>query len=43
MIERYPENKKLFEDYIKEQEKENEILENKIICSTMVISRMVNP
>ena len=43
LIERYPENKKLFEDYIKEQEKENEILENKIICSTMVISRMVNP
>ncbi len=38
LIEKYPEKEKLFLDYIKNQEIETEVLENKIICSTMVIS-----
>jgi ubiquinone/menaquinone biosynthesis C-methylase UbiE len=38
----YPEKKKLFMDYIQKQEEENDVLENKVICSTMVIKRSSN-
>lgn len=37
LIERYPGKKQLFLDYIKDQKIENSILENAVICSTMVI------
>jgi SAM-dependent methyltransferase len=40
LIEKYPEKKKLFTDYIDKQEEENDILENKVICSTMVIKKI---
>lgn len=40
LIEKYPGKKNLFEDYIKKQEEENEILENRVVCSTMVIKRL---
>jgi hypothetical protein len=39
LINQYPEKKYLFENYIKKQEEENDVLENKVICSTMVIKR----
>jgi hypothetical protein len=39
LINQYPEKKYLFENYIKNQEEENDVLENKVICSTMVIKR----
>lgn len=39
LAEKYPENKTLFLDYIKKQGKENEIIENQIICSTMLVKR----
>jgi SAM-dependent methyltransferase len=39
LIDRYPEKKNLFTNYIKKQEEENDVLENKVICSTMVIKR----
>ena len=42
LIERYPEKKNLFLDYIEKQEEENDVLENKVICSTMVIKRSRN-
>ncbi|MBL7994067.1 methyltransferase domain-containing protein [bacterium] len=35
--EKYPEKISLFENYIKKQEEENDILETKVVCSTMVI------
>ncbi len=41
LINRHPEKKKLFTDYIEKQEEENDVLENKVICSTMVIKRTV--
>jgi len=37
LIRTYPEKQQLFLDYIKNQESENDILENKVIGSTMVI------
>ena len=37
LIEKHPDKKQLFLDYIKNQEIENEILGNKVICSTMVV------
>jgi SAM-dependent methyltransferase len=37
LIKKHPDKKDLFDEYIKKQEEENEILENKVICSTMVI------
>ncbi len=40
LIEKYPEKKDLFENYLKNQEKENDVLENKVVCTTMVIKRM---
>lgn len=39
LIEKYPEKSTLFLEYIKKQEKENEILETKVICSTMLIGK----
>ena len=40
LINRYPEKKQLFMDYIEKQKEENDVLENKVICSTMVIRRI---
>ena len=37
LIKNHPEKKDLFVEYIRKQEEENDILENKVICSTMVI------
>lgn len=39
LITMHPDQKHLFLDYLSEQEKENEILENKIICSTMLLRK----
>jgi len=36
LIKKHPDKRNLFIDYIKKQEEENEVLENKVICSTMV-------
>ena len=37
LMEKHPADKKLFLDYLRQQEIENDVLENKIIASTMVI------
>lgn len=37
LIKKEPKNRHLFERYIKNQEYENEVLEQEVICSTMVI------
>jgi ubiquinone/menaquinone biosynthesis C-methylase UbiE len=37
LIKKEPKNRHLFENYIKNQEYENEVLEQEVICSTMVI------
>lgn len=37
LIKREPEKKKLFMDYIKNQKEENEVLEQKVKCSTLII------
>ena len=39
LINKYPDKKELFENYIKKQEIENDVLENMIVCSTMVIKK----
>ncbi len=39
LIKRYLDKKMLFENYIKKQEEENDVLEIKVVCSTMAISR----
>lgn len=39
LIEKHPSKQNLFQAYIGKQEEENDVLENKIICSTMVIKR----
>ena len=39
LIDKHPDKQQLFYDYIKKQEEENEVLENKVICSTMVIRK----
>lgn len=39
LIEMYPEDSQLFLEYIIKQQEENEILEKKVICSTMVIKK----
>ncbi|MEA2077794.1 MAG: class I SAM-dependent methyltransferase, partial [Candidatus Marinimicrobia bacterium] len=41
LIDKYPNKKKIFTNYIKKQEEENYVLENKVICSTMVIKRKI--
>jgi cyclopropane fatty-acyl-phospholipid synthase-like methyltransferase len=37
LIEKHPGKLNLFQAYIRKQEEENDVLENKIICSTMVL------
>jgi SAM-dependent methyltransferase len=37
LIDKNPDKRQLFDNYIKKQEEENDVLENKIVCSTMVI------
>jgi cyclopropane fatty-acyl-phospholipid synthase-like methyltransferase len=37
LIAAHPEKSRLFENYIRKQEEENDVLETKIVCSTMVI------
>lgn len=39
LIKMHPEKRELFENYIRKQEHETELLETKITCSTMVIMR----
>lgn len=40
LIEKHPDKSKLFENYIKKQEEENDVLETKLICSIMIIRKM---
>jgi len=39
LMHKYPDKKSIFEKYIKEQEEENNVLENELICSTMVLKK----
>ncbi len=39
LIEKYPDKQHLFHDYIKKQEIENDVLENKIVGTTLLIKR----
>ena len=39
LIEKHPDKSRLFENYIKKQEEENDVLETKVVCSTMVIRK----
>jgi len=39
LIENQPDKRELFLDYLKKQVEENDVLENKVVCSTMVIKR----
>jgi len=39
LIDKYPDKKELFINYIQKQVEENDVLENKVICSTFVISK----
>ena len=39
LIEKYPNKQNLFLDYIRRQEIENDVLENKVICTTLVIKK----
>lgn len=39
LIEKHPEKRSLFEGYIRKQEEEIDVLENRIVCSTMVVTR----
>jgi hypothetical protein len=38
----YPHKKDIFINYIKKQEEENYVLENRVICSTMLIKKLDN-
>jgi hypothetical protein len=40
LIEQFPEKAALFKDYMKRQEEENAVLEDKIVCAVMVIRRL---
>ena len=40
LISKYPDKRHLFEEYIKKQIEENEVLENRTICSTMIVKRL---
>ncbi len=40
LMDRFPFRKQLFNNYIRQQEIENEVLENELVCSTVVIGRM---
>ncbi len=37
LIEKHPDKKNIFEEYLKKQIQENDVLENKIVCSTFVM------
>lgn len=39
LIDKHPDKQQLFYNYIKKQEEENEVLENKVTCSTMAIRK----
>lgn len=39
LMEKYPEKKYLFEEYIRSQEGEYDTLKNKVVCSTMVVKK----
>lgn len=39
LIEKYPNKQRMFLDYIRNQEIENDVLENKVVCSTLVIKK----
>jgi len=39
LIEKHPAKSKLFENYIKKQEEENDVLETKVVCSAMLIRK----
>ena len=39
LIERHPQQRKLFEKYIRDQEKANDVLETKVVCATMAIRK----
>ena len=39
LIERHPQQRKLFENYIRDQEAANDVLETKVVCATMVIGK----
>lgn len=39
LISKYPNKKNIFEDYVQNQKKEYDVLENKIVCTTMVIKQ----
>jgi len=41
LINKFPDKKHLFENYIRNQKEENFILENLVICSTMAIKRLL--
>lgn len=39
LIEKHPQQRELFENYIRDQEQANDVLETKVICSTMAIGK----
>lgn len=39
LINKYPDKSVLFENYIREQEEENEVLETKVVCSVMLMRK----
>ena len=39
LISKHPDKKDLFVNYLKKQEEENDVLENKVVCTTLVIKR----
>ncbi len=41
LIEKHPDKSSLFINYIKKQKEENEVLETKVICSTMLIGKVI--
>lgn len=43
LIRKHPEKKKLFEDYIKNQERETDININKVVCVTLAIKKQAAP
>ena len=39
LIKKYPDKSMLFKNYIKKQQEENDVLETKVVCSTIVIRK----
>lgn len=39
LVEKYPDKKRLFLNYMKQQEEENDVLDTKAVCPTMVIKK----